>query len=53
LSDYYYLKKKEASLPLSGMVKHVFPLEQYRDALSVARNRRARGSIKVLFDPKA
>jgi len=42
----------ETGLPLSGMVKHVFPLAQYRDALSVARNRRTRGSIKVLLDPR-
>jgi threonine dehydrogenase-like Zn-dependent dehydrogenase len=33
------------------MVTHVFPLAQYRDALSTAANRRRTGSIKVLLDP--
>jgi hypothetical protein len=33
------------------MVRDVFPLSQYRNALSAARNRRRTGSIKVLLDP--
>ena len=36
---------------MSRMVTHVFPLAQYRDALSTAANRRKTGSIKVLLDP--
>jgi threonine dehydrogenase-like Zn-dependent dehydrogenase len=36
---------------LSGMVTHVFPLEQYRDALSAAANHRRSGAIKVLLEP--
>jgi len=38
--------------PVSDMVTHVFPLRQYRSALSVAANRRRSGSIKVLLDPQ-
>jgi len=37
--------------PVSRMVTHVFPLSQYRDALSAAANRRRSRSIKVLLDP--
>lgn len=33
------------------MVTHVFPLSQYRQALSTAANRRRTGSIKVVLDP--
>ena len=35
------------------MVTHVYPLRQYRDALSAAANRRKSGSVKVLLDPTA
>lgn len=36
---------------VDSMVTHVFPLEQYQNALSAAANRRKTGSIKVLLDP--
>jgi threonine dehydrogenase-like Zn-dependent dehydrogenase len=42
----------ETGAPLSEMVTHVFPLGQYKDALSAAANRRKTGSIKVLLDPR-
>jgi threonine dehydrogenase-like Zn-dependent dehydrogenase len=41
----------ETGAPVERMVTHVFPLAQYRDALSAAANRRRTGSIKVLLDP--
>ena len=41
----------ETQAPVSRMVTHVFPLAQYRNALSTAANRRRTGSIKVLLDP--
>lgn len=41
----------ETGAPVGEMVTHVFPLSQYRDALSAAANRRATGSIKVMLDP--
>ncbi|MBW3533832.1 MAG: alcohol dehydrogenase catalytic domain-containing protein [Gemmatimonadetes bacterium] len=37
---------------VADMVTHVYPLEQYRDALGAAGNRRRSGSIKVLLDPR-
>ena len=43
----------ESGAPVSDMVTHVFPLGQYRNALSTAANRRKTGSIKVLLDPSA
>ncbi|HSM59870.1 MAG TPA: alcohol dehydrogenase catalytic domain-containing protein [Longimicrobiales bacterium] len=43
----------ESGAPLSGLVTHVYPLAQYRDALSTARGRRRTGSIKVLLEPRA
>jgi threonine dehydrogenase-like Zn-dependent dehydrogenase len=43
----------ETDAPVERMVTHVFPLAQYRDALSAAVNRRRSGSIKVLLDPTA
>lgn len=42
----------ETGAPVSEMVTHVFPLGQYRRAVSVAANRRRTGSIKVLLDPE-
>jgi L-iditol 2-dehydrogenase len=42
----------ETGAPVSDAVTHVFPLRQYRDALSTAANRRRTGSIKVLLDPQ-
>jgi threonine dehydrogenase-like Zn-dependent dehydrogenase len=41
----------ETGAPVERMVTHVYPLGQYRDALSAAWNRRRSGSIKVLLDP--
>ncbi len=41
----------ETQAPVERMVTHVYPLGQYRDALSAAANRRRTGSIKVLLDP--
>jgi threonine dehydrogenase-like Zn-dependent dehydrogenase len=37
--------------PVESMVTHVFPLAEYRRALSAAANRRQSGSIKVLLEP--
>jgi threonine dehydrogenase-like Zn-dependent dehydrogenase len=41
----------ETAAPVERMVTHVYPLAQYRDALSAAANRRRTGSVKVLLDP--
>lgn len=41
----------ETGAPVDAMVRDVFPLSQYRNALSAAKNRRRTGSIKVLLDP--
>ncbi|MSR20046.1 MAG: alcohol dehydrogenase [Gemmatimonadetes bacterium] len=41
----------ETQAPVERMVTHVYPLGQYKDALSAAANRRRTGSIKVLLDP--
>jgi threonine dehydrogenase-like Zn-dependent dehydrogenase len=41
----------ETGAPVERMVTHVYPLAQFRDALSTAWNRRRTGSIKVLLDP--
>lgn len=43
----------ETGTPVDQMVTHVFPLSQYKDALSTATNRRKTNSVKVLLDPKA
>jgi threonine dehydrogenase-like Zn-dependent dehydrogenase len=43
----------ETRAPIEEMVTHVFPLSQYRNALSTAANRRKTGSVKVLLDPTA
>ncbi len=43
----------ETRAPVDRMVTHVYPLGQYRTALSTAANRRRSGSIKVLLDPTA
>jgi threonine dehydrogenase-like Zn-dependent dehydrogenase len=43
----------QSGAPVSDMVTHVYPLGQYRNALSTAANRRKTGSIKVLLDPSA
>jgi L-iditol 2-dehydrogenase len=41
----------ETAAPVERMVTHVYPLAEYRDALSTVANRRRTGSIKVLLDP--
>lgn len=41
----------ESAAPVAEMVTHVYPLAQYRDALSAAANRGRTRSIKVLLDP--
>lgn len=38
-------------VPLDRMVTHVFPLEQYQEALKAAANRRRSGAMKVAFQP--
>lgn len=38
-------------LPVDGFVTHVFPLEQYQDALKAAAYRRRSGAMKVLLKP--
>lgn len=43
----------ETGAPLGRLVTHVFPLEQVREALSAAANRRKSNSVKVLLDPRA
>jgi threonine dehydrogenase-like Zn-dependent dehydrogenase len=41
----------ESPLPVARMVTHVFPLEQYRAALSAAANRRRSEAVKVVLTP--
>lgn len=43
----------ETGAPVEEMVTHIFPLEEYRNALSTAANHRKTGSVKVLLDPQA
>ena len=38
-------------LPIDQMVTHIFPLEQYREALKAATNRRRSGAMKVVLKP--
>jgi threonine dehydrogenase-like Zn-dependent dehydrogenase len=38
-------------LPVDRFVTHVFPLEEYKDALKAAANRRRSGAMKVLLKP--
>jgi threonine dehydrogenase-like Zn-dependent dehydrogenase len=38
-------------LPVDQLVTHVFPLEQYKEALKAAANRRRSGAMKVLLAP--
>jgi threonine dehydrogenase-like Zn-dependent dehydrogenase len=42
----------ESGAPVDRMVTHVYPLRQYRDAVSTAASRGRTGSIKVLLDPR-
>lgn len=41
----------ETGAPVDRIVTHEFPLNQYKEALSAAANRRRSGAIKVLLDP--
>ncbi len=41
----------ETEAPVDGLVTHVFPLTEVRQALSVAGNRRKWNSVKVLLEP--
>ncbi len=41
----------ETGTPVQEMVTHVFPLEQYRDALSAAANHGRSEAVKVLLEP--
>jgi threonine dehydrogenase-like Zn-dependent dehydrogenase len=41
----------EGGLPVERMVTHVFPLRQYRAALSAAANRRRSEAVKVVLVP--
>lgn len=43
---------RETRAPLADMVTHVFPLNQYRTALSAAANHRKSGAVKVLLTPE-
>ncbi|MDH3270590.1 MAG: alcohol dehydrogenase catalytic domain-containing protein [Gemmatimonadota bacterium] len=43
----------ETGVAVEDMVTHVFPLAQYRNALSTAANHRKTGSVKVVLDPQA
>jgi threonine dehydrogenase-like Zn-dependent dehydrogenase len=42
---------EETGAPLHELVTHVFPLDQYRDALRAAANHRRSGAIKVVLKP--
>ncbi len=44
---------RTARLDELRMVTHVFPIEEYRAALSTALDKRGHGSIKVVFRPNA
>lgn len=41
----------EQEYPVGEMVTHIFPLEQFRDALRAAANRRRSGAMKVVLRP--
>ena len=43
----------ETSAPVGELVTHVFPLDQYRDALKAAANHRRSGAVKVVLQPGA
>lgn len=42
---------RESGEGIGDLVTHVFPLEQYREAIGVAANRAGTGSVKVLLAP--
>ena len=41
----------ETGAPVQDMVTHIYPLEQYRDALRTAANHRKSGAVKVVLQP--
>ena len=41
----------ESGAPVQDMVTHVYPLDQYRDALRAAANHRKSGAVKVVLQP--
>jgi threonine dehydrogenase-like Zn-dependent dehydrogenase len=41
----------ETGAPVHDMVTHIYPLEQYRDALRTAANHRKSGAVKVVLQP--
>lgn len=41
----------ETNAPVAAMVTHVYPLPEYRDALSAAANHRRSGALKVILEP--
>lgn len=41
----------DGGAPIERLVTHVFPLEQYRDALRAAANHRRSGAVKVVLQP--
>jgi L-iditol 2-dehydrogenase len=41
----------ESGVPVQDMVTHVYPLDQYRDALRVAANHHKSGAVKVVLQP--
>ena len=43
----------EEGIPADRMVTHIFPLNQYRDALRTAANRGRSGAMKVVLKPNA
>lgn len=42
---------ERTSLPVERLVTHIFPLEQFRDALRAAANRGRSGAMKVVLKP--
>lgn len=42
---------ERSGAPVADLVTHVFPLSQYREALSAAMDHRRSGAIKVLLEP--
>ena len=41
----------DSTVPVSRIVTHVFPLDEYKDALRAASNRRVSGAMKVVLTP--
>jgi L-iditol 2-dehydrogenase len=42
---------RNGKVDLSPLVTHRFPIEDYRDALDIAANKKNRSAIKVVFEP--